>query len=324
MATDGDASGPLDRALAEVEGLRAVFGEESVEALSAPRASPSPTSLLSFSFTLPTEGGSASSSSSSSPSSLRLAVSLPRGYPETETPALAFISAASLPRAALTALTARLGADVAQHGREAPDAECLFWAVCRAQELVGDAVAGLRAGGGGSGGAEDATATTSTMSAAPGVSSRQTSITSAPDGPSSAIPTSHPPRKHVWLWFHHIASPRKKALMSEWATELDLAGLVKPGFPGAAWVTGRGCAGVDEWVRRVKSLQWQGIAVREELVVVAGVGQEEGEGEGSIFARLDGLHFLGEGDMGVLAKEMAALGPEFELRFRRGVLGLGG
>jgi hypothetical protein len=221
MATDGDASGPLARALAEVEGLRAVFGEESVEALSVPRASPSPTSLLSFSFTLPTEGGSASSSSaSSSPSSLRLAVSLPRGYPETETPALAFISAASLPRAALTALTARLGADVAQHGREAPDAECLFWAVCRAQELVGDAVAGLRAGGGGSGGAEDATATTS----------------AAPDGPSSAIPTSHPPRKHVWLWFHHIKSPRKKALMVEWATELELAGLVKPGFPGAAWL----------------------------------------------------------------------------------------
>ena len=73
------------------------------------------------------------------------------------------------------------------------------------------------------------------------------------------------PLKRALLWMHHLKSPKKRKLIVEWAAELGLGGVSKPGFPGILVVEGS-AADVDEYIRRLKRLRWQAIAVKGEGV----------------------------------------------------------
>lgn len=56
--------------------------------------------------------------------------------------------------------------------------------------------------------------------------------------------------------FHHIASLHKRKCIVGWARELRLGGYSKPGWPGVVVVEGE-AADAEEFVQRVRSLQWQ-------------------------------------------------------------------
>jgi len=67
------------------------------------------------------------------------------------------------------------------------------------------------------------------------------------------------------IWFHHIKSVTKRKHIVGFANELGLGGFSKPGFPGIIVVEGAE-DGVQEYVRRLKQLRWQAMAVRAEDV----------------------------------------------------------
>lgn len=67
----------------------------------------------------------------------------------------------------------------------------------------------------------------------------------------------------VWVWFHHIMAPHKRRCIESWASELHVAGVCKPGFPGVLVAHGH-AASVAEYVARLKALRWQAMVVREE------------------------------------------------------------
>ena len=67
----------------------------------------------------------------------------------------------------------------------------------------------------------------------------------------------------VWIWFHHIMAPHKRRCIESWASELHVAGVCKPGFPGVLVAHGP-AASVAEYVARLKALRWQAMVVREE------------------------------------------------------------
>eukprot|EP01138_Halocafeteria_seosinensis_P007743 gb/GECG01007911.1/.p1 GENE.gb/GECG01007911.1/~~gb/GECG01007911.1/.p1 ORF type:complete len:226 (+),score=45.67 gb/GECG01007911.1/:1-678(+) len=57
------------------------------------------------------------------------------------------------------------------------------------------------------------------------------------------------------LWFHHIKSPKKKRSITEWAAELKLQGMCKPGYPGILFIEGDE-SHCEEYVHRLKRLRW--------------------------------------------------------------------
>ncbi|GAA5828241.1 hypothetical protein JCM11251_002653 [Rhodosporidiobolus azoricus] len=86
----------------------------------------------------------------------------------------------------------------------------------------------------------------------------------------SAEPAPAPPRrpkpgplqlKTTLLWSHHLLATSKRKDIVAWSTELELWGLAKPGYPGVIIVEGLK-EGVDEFVHRIKQLQWKALQVR--------------------------------------------------------------
>ncbi|GAA5972705.1 hypothetical protein JCM11641_002985 [Rhodosporidiobolus odoratus] len=85
----------------------------------------------------------------------------------------------------------------------------------------------------------------------------------------SQEPTAPPPRpkagplqlKVVLLWSHHLLATGKRKDIVAWSTELELFGLSKPGYPGVIVIEGLQDQ-VDEFVHRIKQLQWKALQVR--------------------------------------------------------------
>ncbi|KAJ1958905.1 hypothetical protein IWQ62_004829 [Dispira parvispora] len=70
----------------------------------------------------------------------------------------------------------------------------------------------------------------------------------------------------VVLWMHHLLSTTKRKQICQWALDLDLFGISKPGYPGVLIAEGPTDA-INEYVRRLKALRWQALVVRWEDTV---------------------------------------------------------
>ncbi|GAA5823390.1 hypothetical protein JCM3770_006849 [Rhodotorula araucariae] len=70
--------------------------------------------------------------------------------------------------------------------------------------------------------------------------------------------------KTTLLWSHHLLATSKRKDIVAWSTELGLYGISKPGYPGVIIVEGL-ASNVDEFVHRIKQLQWKALQVRCEL-----------------------------------------------------------
>lgn len=67
------------------------------------------------------------------------------------------------------------------------------------------------------------------------------------------------------MTFHHILSSKKISTLHAWATDLELMGLIKTGYPGLLLLVDRahgGASSVSEYTRRVKRLPWQTCELR--------------------------------------------------------------
>jgi hypothetical protein len=112
-----------------------------------------------------------------------------------------------------------------------------------------------------------------------------------------AIETSLPLLGRRLIYSHHIINPGKRKVIKEWASELELGGYTKIGWPGIIIVEGSedGC---QEYVRRLQHLRWQYLSVRGEQ-------QEEGTAGGSLDelrAMPKKMVMLGEDKMSELAQ----------------------
>ncbi|CAH8851248.1 unnamed protein product [Trichobilharzia szidati] len=76
----------------------------------------------------------------------------------------------------------------------------------------------------------------------------------------------------LWIISHHIRSPIKRRLILEWSKELDLTGCCMPGRPGLIVVEGEESK-ADEYWRRLRSLQWKHIQLREKEILGTGLYQ---------------------------------------------------
>ncbi|KAG7382320.1 RWD domain-containing protein 2B [Phytophthora pseudosyringae] len=65
------------------------------------------------------------------------------------------------------------------------------------------------------------------------------------------------------IYFHHIIASNKRRVVKEWASELQLGGFSKIGWPGVVIVEGAE-PNVQEYVRRLQHLRWKQITVRGE------------------------------------------------------------
>ncbi|KAA0164795.1 hypothetical protein FNF28_03682 [Cafeteria roenbergensis] len=118
----------------------------------------------------------------------------------------------------------------------------------------------------------------------------------------------------VWIWFHHIKNPAKKKAICDWAKELGLVGVCKPGYPGVLIAQGSESA-CKEYTSRLRALRWKAMAVRAEEPLNRGVAEAEAEfaaalaGCGSAFAgHVRGVALLGEQDLGLAASLFDRLG----------------
>ncbi|KAI9137527.1 hypothetical protein BKA69DRAFT_1128135 [Paraphysoderma sedebokerense] len=89
----------------------------------------------------------------------------------------------------------------------------------------------------------------------------------SPNHPDLSSTTSGPsqPQKKLTcalLWFHHLLSLTKRKNIVTWASELDLRGVCKPGYPGILVVEGLD-EDITEYISRLKALRWQAITVRD-------------------------------------------------------------
>ncbi|GAA5838062.1 hypothetical protein JCM3766R1_004189 [Sporobolomyces carnicolor] len=67
--------------------------------------------------------------------------------------------------------------------------------------------------------------------------------------------------KCTLIWSHHLLATSKRKDIIAWSTELSLFGISKPGYPGVIVV--EGCReNVDEFVWRIKQLQWKALQIR--------------------------------------------------------------
>ncbi|GAA6059367.1 hypothetical protein JCM10212_003265 [Sporobolomyces blumeae] len=75
--------------------------------------------------------------------------------------------------------------------------------------------------------------------------------------------------KTTLIWSHHLLATSKRKDIVSWSTELLLWGISKPGYPGVIVVEGEK-ENVDEFVHRIKQLQWKALQIRceEEGAVV--------------------------------------------------------
>ncbi|GAA5997175.1 uncharacterized protein JCM10292_000077 [Rhodotorula paludigena] len=93
-------------------------------------------------------------------------------------------------------------------------------------------------------------------------------VSSAPSDrpvqPARPRPTGPLQLKTVLLWSHHLLATSKRKDIVAWSTELELYGLSKPGYPGVIIVEGL-AHNADEFVYRIKQLQWKALQVRCEL-----------------------------------------------------------
>ncbi|KAH8926027.1 hypothetical protein BT69DRAFT_1215854, partial [Atractiella rhizophila] len=68
--------------------------------------------------------------------------------------------------------------------------------------------------------------------------------------------------KLVLFWSHHLLATSKRKSIVDWCDELGLWGVAKPGYPGVILVEGKRDVLVDEFVNRIKRLQWKALQVR--------------------------------------------------------------
>ncbi|KAF8578534.1 hypothetical protein K439DRAFT_1638744 [Ramaria rubella] len=66
---------------------------------------------------------------------------------------------------------------------------------------------------------------------------------------------------HALLTSHHLKSPQKRRSLQLWSSELHLNGFVKVGHPGVIYCSGVK-SDVEEFVKRVRSMQWLALRVR--------------------------------------------------------------
>lgn len=97
--------------------------------------------------------------------------------------------------------------------------------------------------------------------------------------------------KRILIWTHHLLALSKRKDIIQWSSELHLNGISKPGYPGIIIVEGDGLE-VDEFITRIKGLNWQAITVRHE--------------ETDTLRRLDGFHEVS--DMSDVSKRMEGAG----------------
>jgi len=71
-------------------------------------------------------------------------------------------------------------------------------------------------------------------------------------------------RYHAFLSSHHLISPEKRRSLSSWSRSLRLSGFAKVGYPGVIYVEGGpgSKANIEEFVKRVKGMQWLALKVR--------------------------------------------------------------
>lgn len=72
------------------------------------------------------------------------------------------------------------------------------------------------------------------------------------------------------IYFHHVINPNKRRIVKDWASELQLGGFSKIGWPGIVIVEGRE-ADVQDYVRRLQHLRWKQMTVRGEEIEATGV-----------------------------------------------------
>lgn len=86
---------------------------------------------------------------------------------------------------------------------------------------------------------------------------------------SRTVTSNEPPQrkavetKCALLWSHHLLAMSKRKDIQHWSVELKLWSLAKIGYPGVIVVEGVRSE-VDEFLRRVKALQWYALQVRYE------------------------------------------------------------
>ncbi|OBZ79802.1 RWD domain-containing protein 2B [Grifola frondosa] len=88
---------------------------------------------------------------------------------------------------------------------------------------------------------------------------------------------SEPEHFHALFTSHHLVSPTKRRSLHHWAGELALAGFAKVGHPGVIYCEGPRAA-VEEFVARVKSMQWLALRLRfiEPLALVRDTAADGG------------------------------------------------
>ncbi|CAG8589899.1 9478_t:CDS:2, partial [Acaulospora colombiana] len=67
----------------------------------------------------------------------------------------------------------------------------------------------------------------------------------------------------ILIWTHHLLSLEKRKNVCKWAEELGIWGYSKPGYPGIIIAEGLH-VNVQEYISRLKKLNWQAITVRSE------------------------------------------------------------
>jgi hypothetical protein len=89
--------------------------------------------------------------------------------------------------------------------------------------------------------------------------------TTPPDSSTTAeeIPAKDHPIGRILFRSHHLLFTQKRKSIISWCSELQLWGASKIGYPGIIIVEG-GKDGVDEFARRIKSLNWLALNVRWE------------------------------------------------------------
>lgn len=127
---------------------------------------------------------------------------------------------------------------------------------------------------------------------------------------------------------HHLVSPTKRRSMQSWAHALGLNGFAKVGYPGVVYVQGRRRGDVEEFVRRVRGMQWFALRVRfvervEPVVAAAadggGGGGAEVDGKGGERGRWVEVEKVGE-----VVEEMRRMGRErYVLEMGIGSVGVG-
>jgi len=69
------------------------------------------------------------------------------------------------------------------------------------------------------------------------------------------------PIYHALFTSHHLKSTQKRRSMQQWSSELRLRGFAKVGHPGVMYCWGLK-SNVEEFVSRVKDMQWLALRVR--------------------------------------------------------------